>query len=252
MVAAEQRLAGVECSDVATVKVGNVPRLGIAGQDNDNDIVQGIVLMRRGAESLPTIKRIEALFDKINHRHSAARRAYRADLRPLRPDQRHHPHRAAQHGGGHGTDLPGAVGVPGQPAQRLIVAATIPFALAFAIMLLLARGEFGEPAVGGRDRLRSGGRCHRHHGGKHLPAPVAATVGTVRHARRRCTAPARSTRLRGKFAVIGNAAIEVNRGIFFSAAIIIAGFVPLFTMSGIEGHIFGPMAAPTRTPSRAG
>ena len=48
--------------------------------------------------------------------------------------------------------------------------------------------------------------------------------------------------MRGKFAVIGNAAIEVNRGIFFSAAIIIAGFVPLFTMSGIEGHIFGPMA----------
>ena len=42
--------------------------------------------------------------------------------------------------------------------------------------------------------------------------------------------------------MIGNAATEVNRGIFFSAAIIIAGFVPLFTMSGIEGHIFGPMA----------
>jgi cobalt-zinc-cadmium resistance protein CzcA len=48
--------------------------------------------------------------------------------------------------------------------------------------------------------------------------------------------------LRGKFAVIANAATEVNKSIFFSAAIIIAGFVPLFTMSGIEGHIFGPMA----------
>ncbi len=34
----------------------------------------------------------------------------------------------------------------------------------------------------------------------------------------------------------------MNKSIFFSAAIIIAGFVPLFTMSGIEGHIFGPMA----------
>jgi cobalt-zinc-cadmium resistance protein CzcA len=51
-----------------------------------------------------------------------------------------------------------------------------------------------------------------------------------------------SMELGGKFAVIGHAATEVNRGIFFSAAIIIAGFVPLFTMSGIEGHIFGPMA----------
>ena len=48
--------------------------------------------------------------------------------------------------------------------------------------------------------------------------------------------------LRGKFAVIANSATEVSQSIFFSAAIIIAGFVPLFTLSGIEGHIFGPMA----------
>jgi cobalt-zinc-cadmium resistance protein CzcA len=48
--------------------------------------------------------------------------------------------------------------------------------------------------------------------------------------------------LHGKFATIGHAALEVNRGIFFSAAIIVAGFVPLFTLSGIEGHIFGAMA----------
>ena len=34
--------------DVATVHVGNKPRLGIAGKDADDDIVQGIVLMRRG------------------------------------------------------------------------------------------------------------------------------------------------------------------------------------------------------------
>ena len=34
----------------------------------------------------------------------------------------------------------------------------------------------------------------------------------------------------------------MNQAILFAAAIIIAGFVPLFTLSGIEGHIFGPMA----------
>ena len=33
-----------------------------------------------------------------------------------------------------------------------------------------------------------------------------------------------------------------HRSIFFAAAIIIAGFIPLFTLSGVEGHIFGPMA----------
>ena len=48
--------------------------------------------------------------------------------------------------------------------------------------------------------------------------------------------------LRGKLATIYRAATEVNRAIFFSAAIIIVGFIPLFTLSGVEGHIFGPMA----------
>src|SRR3984957_16504260 len=56
----------VELRDVAKVTVGNAPRLGIAGQDNDDDIVQGIVLMRRGEQSMPTIKRIEAEEEKIN------------------------------------------------------------------------------------------------------------------------------------------------------------------------------------------
>src|ERR1700761_3272020 len=51
--------APVLLKDVATVTIGNQPRLGIAGQDADNDIVQGIVLMRRGEKSSPTIQRVE-------------------------------------------------------------------------------------------------------------------------------------------------------------------------------------------------
>ena len=46
----------------------------------------------------------------------------------------------------------------------------------------------------------------------------------------------------GKMNTVSIAAAEVSQSIFFAAAIIIAGFVPLFTLSGIEGHIFGPMA----------
>src|SRR6478736_6067278 len=52
--------------DVATVTVGEKPRLGIAGLDNDDDIVQGIVLMRRGEQSPPTIKRVHQLVQTIN------------------------------------------------------------------------------------------------------------------------------------------------------------------------------------------
>src|SRR4030081_3541068 len=52
--------------DVATVAVSNQPRLGIAGKDNDDDIVQGIVLMRRGEKSMPTIKRVQREVERIN------------------------------------------------------------------------------------------------------------------------------------------------------------------------------------------
>ncbi len=45
-----------------------------------------------------------------------------------------------------------------------------------------------------------------------------------------------------KIAIIFEASGEVTKAIFFAATIIIAGFLPLFTLSGVEGHIFGPMA----------
>ena len=53
-------------SDIAEIKVGHLPRLGIAGQDQDDDIVQGTVLMHRGAQSMPTIKAVEAEVKAIN------------------------------------------------------------------------------------------------------------------------------------------------------------------------------------------
>src|ERR1700761_6319126 len=54
----------VSIGDLASVKVGNEPRLGIAGQDSDaDDVVEGIVLMRRGEQSMPTIERVKAEVD---------------------------------------------------------------------------------------------------------------------------------------------------------------------------------------------
>src|SRR6201991_4840317 len=53
--------------DVASVSVGEKPRLGIAGLNQDDDIVQGIVLMRRGEKSSPTISRVEQLVTSINN-----------------------------------------------------------------------------------------------------------------------------------------------------------------------------------------
>jgi len=48
--------------------------------------------------------------------------------------------------------------------------------------------------------------------------------------------------LSSRFSAILHAASDVSRSIFFAAAIIIASFLPLFTLTGVEGHIFGPMA----------
>src|SRR4029077_12897168 len=45
----------------------------------------------------------------------------------------------------------------------------------------------------------------------------------------------------GKLGEVFLAGTTVSRSIFFAAGIIIAGFIPLFTLSGVEGHIFGPM-----------
>jgi cobalt-zinc-cadmium resistance protein CzcA len=228
--------------DIAAVSVSNLPRLGIAGQDGDNDIVQGIVLMRRGAESLPTIQRVEALMHKINH----------SDILPPgvhleriydRADLIHVTTHTVLH-----NMLEGIVLIfilqwvfLGNFRSAIIVSATIPFALAFAIGLMLLRGESANLlSVGAID----------------FGLVVDATVIMVENIFRRLSQPP-SQRfagsafihriqvagdLKGKFAVIANAATEVNKSIFFSAIIIIAGFVPLFTMSGIEGHIFGPMA----------
>jgi len=50
--------------DVAAVRVGAAPRLGIVGRDGEPDIVEGIVLMRYGGDSLSTVKGIH---DRVDH-----------------------------------------------------------------------------------------------------------------------------------------------------------------------------------------
>ncbi len=72
---------------------------------------------------------------------------------------------------------------------------------------------------------------------RHLSGEVSA-----RGEREKRRAEAEADGLHGKLATILVAAQEVEQPIFFSAAIIVAGFIPLFTMTGVEGHIFGPMA----------
>jgi len=228
--------------DVATVSVGNLPRLGIAGEDDSDDVVQGIILMRRGQESLPTLERVKAEIEKINTSGILPPGVHLEKIYDRTELIKITTH-TVMHNMVEGVILIFLVQwlFLGNLRSAIIVATTIPFALFFAIMILIARGESANLlSVGAID----------------FGLIVDATVIMVENIFRHLVESEHPDRqqeymlhhmrsavgLRGKFAVIANSAREVNKAIFFSAAIIIAGFVPLFTLSGVEGHIFGPMA----------
>src|ERR1051325_3034313 len=225
--------------DIAQVTVGEKPRLGIAGLDQDDDIVQGIVLMRRGEQSSPTIARVEKLVHDINHSSILPpgvkiERIYdRKDLIDITTHTVLH------------NMVVGIILIVllqwlflGDLRSALIVGATIPFALFFAVIILVLRGESANLlSVGAID----------------FGLIVDATVIMVEAIFRRLTQTTAlseaeqshisfDTTMGMKSHAIHSAAADVSRSIFFAAAIIIAAFLPLFTLSGVEGNIFGPMA----------
>ena len=225
-------------SDIANVTVGNQPRLGIAGQNDDDDIIQGIVLMRRGAETTPTLQGVLAEVEKINAS---------SILPPGVRIERIYDRSALVNITTHTVLHNMVVGVTlifliqwlflGNLRSALIVSATIPFALLFAIVILVVNGESAN--------LLSMGAIDF---GIIVDATVIMVENIFRHlAEAGHGTTSRTTRptpegLTGKLALIFQASTEVTQAIFFAATIIIAGFLPLFTLSGVEGHIFGPMA----------
>ncbi len=230
--------APVLVSDVATVTVGNQPRLGIAGQNDDNDVVQGIVLMRRGAETMPTLTGVLDEVAKINNGNI---------LPPGVRIERIYDRSALVEVTTHTVLHNMVMGVVlifliqwlflGDLRSALIVSATIPFALLFAVVILVLSGESAN--------LLSMGAIDF---GIIVDATVIMVENIFRHLAQASHGPAVTYRratpegLTGKLATIFHASSEVTQAIFFSATIIIAGFLPLFTLSGVEGHIFGPMA----------
>ena len=225
--------------DIAHVTIGEKPRLGIAGLDQDDDIVQGIVLMRRGEQSSPTIARVEKLVHEINNSSILPpgvriERIYdRKDLIDITTHTVLH------------NMVVGIILIVllqwvflGDLRSALIVGATIPFALFFAVIILVLRGESANLlSVGAID----------------FGLIVDATVIMVEAIFRRLTQTTAlseaershisfDTTMGMKSHAIMSASADVSRSIFFAAAIIIAAFLPLFTLSGVEGNIFGPMA----------
>src|SRR5690242_2636539 len=221
-------------SDVAKVQIGFTPRLGIAGQDDKTDIIFGVVLMQKLERTMEVVTRVRAAVQKINADGSLPPGVKvvpfydRGDLVAITV-------RTVLHNMFFGILLIFLIQwlFLGNLRCALIVSATIPVALLLAVIITVLRGESANLlSVGAID----------------LGIIVDATVIMVEnvfrhlahHVRREMADPAA---LAGeKIHRILVAASEVGKPIFFSVVITIAAFLPLFTMQGVEGQIFGPMS----------
>src|SRR6185312_3488815 len=216
IVLTQQNGIPVLLSDVAKVQVGFTPRLGIAGRDGTTDIIFGIVLMQKLERTMDVVQRVRAAVEKLNTDGTLPPGVKvepfydRGDLVAVTV-------RTVLHNLAFGIALIFLIQwvFLGDLRCALIVAATIPVALFLAVIITVLRGESANLlSIGAID----------------LGIIVDATVIMVENIFRHLAHHAR------------RAMAEVNKPIFFSVIITIAAFLPLFTMQGVEGQIFGPMA----------
>jgi heavy metal efflux system protein len=242
--------------DVAKVKVGYVPRLGICGRDQEDDVAAAIVVMSRVEQTAKMLPKVKAEIAKINSDGSLP-----AGVRVVPFYDRSSLIKLTTHTVLHNLIF-GCLLVfliqwifLGDLRSAIIVGINIPFALFFAIMLLVIQGESANLlSVGAVDfgiivdsavilvenifrnfQMRPAerqGLLARLTNGIYGPDPTITLHTTSSQAHKW------TDRLR----LILISALQVDKAVFFSALITMAGFVPLFTMEGVEGQIFGPMA----------
>src|SRR5215813_12940016 len=238
--------------DVAKVSVGYAPRLGKAGRDHEDDVVAAIVIMNRTLHTNDVVARIRAEIAKINSDGS------------LPPGVKLVPF----------YDRTALVSVTtatvvhnlifgcllifliqwvflGDLRSAIIVGANIPFALFFSIIILVLRNEDANLlSVGAVDFgiIVDGAVILVENTYRNFQARPEERQGLLRQLREGRWGPdptgsgAPNSSWNDRLRLIFISAIQVDRAVFFSTAIIVAAFIPLFTMQGVEGQIFGPMA----------
>ena len=241
----------VKVKDVANVYVGYMPRLGKAGRDKEDDVVAAIVVMNRTLHTNDVVPRIKAEIDKMNADGS------------LPPGVKLVPFydrtilvsvttKTVLHNLVFGCILVFLIQwiFLGNLRSAIIVGVNIPFALFFSIIILVLRGEdanllsvgavdfgiivdlavilveniFRNFQASPQERQRV---VHELAEGRYGEDPT-----------RGGGSGAWNDRLRMIFA----SALQVDKAVLFSTAVTVAAFVPLFTMQGVEGQIFNPMA----------
>ncbi|MFL5096147.1 MAG: efflux RND transporter permease subunit [Xanthobacteraceae bacterium] len=221
-------------SDVARVQIGFTPRLGIAGRDDVTDIVFGVVLMQKLERTMEVVTRARTAIARMNSDGSLP---HGVTVEPFydRGDLVAITVHTVLHNLVFGIALIFLIQwvFLGDLRCALIVAATIPVALFLAVIITVLRGESANLlSVGAID----------------LGIIVDSTVIMMENIYRQLAhhpphvSAGREMRSGRKLARILHAASEVDKPIFFSVVITIAAFLPLFTMQGVEGQIFSPMA----------
>jgi len=220
-------------SDIAKIQIRFTPRLGIAGRDDTTDIVTGIVLMQKFERTMDVVRSVRAAVEQMNTDGSLPPGVHidafydRGDLVAITVQ-------TVIHNMLFGIALIFLIQwvFLGDLRCALIVAATIPVALFLAVIITVLRGDSANLLSVGAIDL-----------GIIVDATVIMVENIFRHlAHHVGRQMSGEGSLTDKLNRVLTAAVEVDKSIFFSVAITIAAFLPLFTMQGVEGQIFGPMA----------
>ena len=211
--------------DVGRVEIGYAPRLGQFGYQDQNDAVEGVILMRTGEKTQNVLKAVEEktkeLNEKILPKDVKILPFYdRSDLIALTT-------RTVEDNLVRGMVLVIVVLIFFLYDVRagLIVATAIPLALLFAFICLdLQHVSANLLSIGAVDFgiLVDGAVVMV----ENIYRQLAAREGKPFHLKQ----------------VILDAAAEVDRPIFYAVAVIIAGFLPIYVLSGPSGKLFTPMA----------
>jgi len=223
----------VRVLDLAEVVQAPKVRLGQLGKTirrddgmviNDDDIVEGIVLLRKGAEADTTLDALHEKLAQLNDHQLPAGVKLVPHLD--RSDLVHYTTRTVLRNLTDGVLLVTLILFLflGNVRSALIVTITIPFALLFAAILLdLSHIPANLLSLGALDF------------GMVVDGSVVMIENILRHAEYG----------RGKktfIQMIGTAAHEVQRPVFFARIIIIVSYLPIFTLQRVEGRLFRPMA----------
>jgi cobalt-zinc-cadmium resistance protein CzcA len=218
--------------DVSTIETGGVPRQGLTGQDKEDDVVTGLVLMRKGENPSVVLADLKTKIDTLNSsvlpKGVAIVPIY--DRTWLIDTTLHTVFKNLIEG----ATLVTAVLLVflGSMRAALIVALMIPLSLLATFMGLTFRGI---PA-----NLLSLGAMDF---GIIVDGAVIVVENVFRKlAEHSSHQPDFKRDLRAFKQVILNATTEVGRPTFFSMLIIITAHIPIFTLQRHEGRIFAPMA----------